>query len=117
MLDVDVHPGNELASKYTAPGIWALLEKLPKLSWPSLAQHYRDRSDSENNFDELKNQWDWGGFTTQDLKRCRIMAKITALIYDWWSLFIRLIYPNKHTEAITSRPLMLQVGWQINKSC
>jgi hypothetical protein len=23
----------------------------------TIAQHYRDRGDSENNFDELKNQW------------------------------------------------------------
>lgn len=235
MLDVDVHSGNEVASKHTAPGIWSLLGKLSRSSWPSfirgdcgfgtdaimteseciglpylfklkrtnnvkklvryqmkkddwvyagqewegvesslklsgwqhkrrviilrrpvkkevaiatkgkdkkntkqlefelgeiesslqvyeyavlitslsdevhtIAQHYRDRADCENNFDELKNQWGWGGFTTQDIKRCRTMAKIIALIYNWWSLFIRLIYPNKHTEAITSRPLMLQ---------
>jgi hypothetical protein len=48
----------------------------------SVAQLYRDRADAENNFDELKNHWDWGGFTTQDIKRCRFMARITALIYD-----------------------------------
>lgn len=32
----------------------------------TIAQHYRDRADSENNFDELKNQWGWLGYTTQD---------------------------------------------------
>src|ERR1019366_10694322 len=32
----------------------------------SMAQLYRDRADAENGFDELKNQWGWGGFTTQD---------------------------------------------------
>lgn len=73
----------------------------------SIAQLYRDRADAENNFDELKNHWGWGGFTTQDLKRCRTMARITALIYNWWSLFVRLANPDQHTEAITSRPLML----------
>lgn len=73
----------------------------------SVAQLYRDRADAENNFDELKNHWGWGGFTTQDIKRCRFMARITALIYNWWSLFVRLAHPDKHTEAITSRPLML----------
>ena len=36
----------------------------------TIAQLYRDRADCENNFDELKNHWGWGGFTTQDLKRC-----------------------------------------------
>ena len=73
----------------------------------SVAQLYRDRADAENNFDELKNHWGWGGFTTRDLKRCRFMARITALIYNWWSLFVRLADPERHTEAITSRPLML----------
>ncbi len=73
----------------------------------SIAQHYRDRADCENNFDELKNHWGWGGFTTQDLKRCRFMALMTALIYNWWSLFVRLADPDKHTESITSRPILL----------
>jgi hypothetical protein len=79
----------------------------------TIAQHYRDRGDCENHFDELKNHWGWGGFTSHDLKRCRFMARIMALVYNWWSLFVRLADPNKHTEAITSRPLLLQaVGKQ-----
>jgi len=55
----------------------------------------------------LKNHRGWGGFTTQDLKRCRFVARITALTYNWWSLFVRLANPHQHTEAITSRPLLL----------
>src|SRR5215469_3441256 len=39
----------------------------------TLGQLYRDRADCENAFDELKNHWGWGGFTTQDLKRCRLL--------------------------------------------
>jgi hypothetical protein len=79
----------------------------------TIAQHYRDRGDSENCFDELKNQWGWGGYTTQDLQRCQIIARLVALVYNWWSLFTRLVNPDKHHEAITSRPLMLQsVGRQ-----
>ena len=73
----------------------------------TIAQHYRDRGDSENNFDELKNQWGWAGFTTQDRKRCQVMARITALVYNWWNIFMRLAIPDKHAEAITSRPLAL----------
>ena len=73
----------------------------------SIAQHYRDRGDVENNFDELKNQWGWAGFTTQDRKRCQIMGRIIALIYNWWTIFMRLGIPDKHAEAITSRPLAL----------
>jgi hypothetical protein len=73
----------------------------------TLAQLYRDRADAENNFDELKNQWGWGGYTTQDLARCRLMARMVALVYNWWNLFVRLAQPHKHFEAITSRPLLL----------
>ncbi|MFO1113294.1 MAG: hypothetical protein U1E38_05900 [Rhodospirillales bacterium] len=79
-----------------------------------VAQLYRDRAAGENNFDELNNHWGWGGFTTRDLQRCRLMARIVALIYNCWSLFVRLADPNQHTEAITSRPLLLYgVGRQI----
>jgi hypothetical protein len=79
----------------------------------TVAQHYRDRGDCENCFDELKNQWGWGGYTTQDLQRCRIISRLVALVYNWWSLFVRLANPDKHHEAITSRPLMLHsVGRQ-----
>jgi hypothetical protein len=73
----------------------------------ALAQLYRDRADAENNFDELKNQWGWGGFTTQDLARCQLMARMVALVYNWWTLFVRLAQPHKHFEAISSRPLLL----------
>src|SRR5215510_161045 len=48
----------------------------------TLGQLYRDRADCENAFDELKNHWGWGGFTTQDLKRCRLLAASVALIYN-----------------------------------
>lgn len=34
----------------------------------AFGQLYRDRADCENGFDELKNQWGWGGFTTQDTR-------------------------------------------------
>jgi Transposase DDE domain group 1 len=73
----------------------------------TLGQLYRDRADCENTFDELKNHWGWGGFTTHDLKRCRLLASSVALIYNWWSLFVRLADPDHHREVITSRPLLL----------
>lgn len=73
----------------------------------ALAQLYRDRADSENPFDELKNQWGWAGFTTRDLPRCQLMARFIALVYNWWNLFVRLAEPDRHLEAVTSRPLLL----------
>jgi len=74
---------------------------------PTIAQLYRDRGDAENSFDELKNQWGWGGFTTKDLHRCQLTARAVALAYNWWSLFVRLAHPQARLEAITSRPLLL----------
>ncbi len=71
------------------------------------AQLYRDRGDSENPFDELKNQWGWAGFTTFDIKRCQIMARMVALVYNWWSLYVRLADPDHHHEALTTRSLLL----------
>jgi hypothetical protein len=77
----------------------------------SLGQLYRDRADAENAFDELKNQWGWGGYTTHDLHHCQLAARAVALIYNWWSLFVRLAHPEARREAITSRLwLMTSVG-------
>ena len=73
----------------------------------AFGQLYRDRGDGENIFDEMKNQWGWGGFTTHDLARCRLAARLLALFYDWWNIFVRLAEPDRHREAITSRPLLL----------
>lgn len=73
----------------------------------ALARLYRERADAENIYDELKNQWGWGGFTTQLLAPCRLMANLVALIYNWWSLYVRLYDGEHHREAITSRPALL----------
>ena len=73
----------------------------------SIVCHYRDRADCENNFDEIKNHWGWGGYTTQALKPCRFISRMIALIYNGWNIFVRLAEPDKHLEAITSRPLLL----------
>ena len=73
----------------------------------TLGQPYRDRGDSESAFDELKNQWGWRGFTTQDPHRCQLMARSVGLVFDWWNLFARLADPDSHREAITSRPRVL----------
>ena len=72
----------------------------------SIYQRYREW-DIENVFDEMKNQWGWGGFTTHDLARCRLAARLLALFYNWWNIFVRLADPSLHREAITSRPLFL----------
>ncbi len=82
----------------------------------SIVQHYRDRADCENNFDEIKNHWGWGGFTTADIKPCRFIARIIALIYNRWNIFTRLANPDKHMEAITRRPLLLSSVGRVTES-
>ena len=56
----------------------------------TIAQHYRDRADAENVFDELKNQWGWGGYTTKDIKRCRFMARIVGRSLCVWPILINI---------------------------
>ncbi len=72
-----------------------------------LGQLYRDRADCENGFDEIKNQWGWGGYSTHDIERCALSARAVALIYNWWSWYVRLAHPKTRLEAITSRPKLL----------
>jgi len=82
-----------------------LVTSLKSRDYLMLSQLYRDRAESENVFDELKNQWGWTGYTTQDLQRSQLMARIVALIFNWWNLYSRLALPDKHAEAITTRPM------------
>lgn len=81
----------------------------------TLFHHYRDRADCENNFDELKNQWGWGGYTTKDVKSCRLMSRMIAQIYNWWNLYVRMALPGQHHEATTSRPLLLTSVGRLTK--
>jgi hypothetical protein len=82
----------------------------------ALGQLYRDRCDCENSFDELKNQWGWGGLTTQDMHRSQIMARAVALVYNWWSWYVRAANPAGRREALTSRPLLLAAVGRASQS-
>lgn len=74
----------------------------------TLAVLYRERGDAENPFDELKNQWGWAGFTSRTLRVSQTGARLIALVYNWWSLYTRLIEPEQHHEAVRSRPRLLR---------
>jgi hypothetical protein len=89
--------------------IWEYAVLVTNADYPleALGQLYRDRADCENGFDELKGQWGWGGYTTHDIERCELSARAVALIYNWWSWYVRLANPKTRLEAITSRPLLL----------
>jgi len=89
--------------------LWEYAVLVTNADYPleAMGQLYRDRADCENGFDELKNQWGWGGYTTHDIERCNLSARAVALIYNWWSWYVRLAHPKTRLEAITSRPLLL----------
>ena len=61
----------------------------------------------QNNFDELKNQWGWSGYTTRQIAPCRLMANLVALFSNWWNLYVRFYDEEHHREAITSRPALM----------
>jgi hypothetical protein len=44
------------------------------------------------------------------------MARLVALIYNWWNLFVRLAILDKYHEAITSRPLLLSSVGRLTES-
>lgn len=80
-----------------------------------IGQLYRDRADCENGFDEIKNQWGWGGYSTQDIERCALSARAVALVYNWWSWYVRLANPKSRLEAKTSRPKLLHAVGKLNR--
>ena len=94
----------------------ALATNDEKMNASMISQLYRDRGDCENNFDEFKNQWGWTGFTTQKLKPCKVMARLIAIVANWWNIFCRLADPTAHREAITSRPAYMSITGRIVES-
>ncbi len=69
----------------------------------AVAALYRERGDCENIFDEMKNQWGWGGFVTRDMKRTAIAAGLSAFVANCWNIFCRLGGNGSHEEAVTPR--------------
>lgn len=75
-----------------------------------VVQLYRQRADAENVFDELKNQWGFAGFCSQKAAVSQSSARMLLLIYNLWSLFVRVLKnQGGHTEAIKSRYELLLI--------
>ena len=81
--------------------IAVLVSSLDEDNYPTEAMPrlYRERADAENNYDELKNQWGWSGFTTRKLAPCRLMANLVALFFNWWNLYVRFYDAEHHRES------------------
>ena len=108
-------PGWDAQAVPWAGKISVLVSTLDERTYPAIEmpRHYRNRADEENGFDELKNQWGWNGYSSKRLASSRLMANLVALIYNWWSLYVRFYDEERHREAIRSRPmLMAGVGRQ-----
>ena len=94
---------------------YAVLVSNADYTLENMGQLYRDRADCENGFDEIKNQWGWGGYSTHDIERCALSARAVALIYNWWSWYVRLAHPKTRLEAITSRPKLLNAVGRLTR--
>ena len=66
----------------------------------------RGRGDCENVFDEMKNQWGWGGFTSHSPAQTALFAGLSVIAANLWNIFTRLGGDGTHREAATSRPLL-----------
>lgn len=84
-------------------------------SW-QIVDLYRERADAENVFDELKNQWGFGGFCSMDAGVTEIAARLLLLCYNLWTLFSRMMSPQNHTEAKTSRKWYLFIAARLVKT-
>jgi Transposase DDE domain group 1 len=83
-----------------------------------IALLYAGRADTENVFDELKNQWGFRGYCSQRAVVTELAARLVLLTYNLWSLFTRLLglTPGHHSEAVTSRRDFLFLAAQVVES-
>ena len=56
------------------------------------------------------------GCKCQKLKPCKVMARLIAIVANWWNVFRRLADPTAHREAITSRPAYMSIMGRIVES-
>jgi hypothetical protein len=77
---------------------------------------YRDRADVENVFDELKNQWGFGGFSAKSRATSELAMRLLLVVYNLWVLFVRFIEPKKHTEAKRGRRWFLLIAARLVQS-
>lgn len=83
-----------------------------------IALLYAQRADTENVFDELKNQWGFRGYCSQRAVVTELAARLVMLTYNLWSLFTRLmgLNPGHHSEAVKSRRDFLFLAAQVVQS-
>ncbi len=45
----------------------------------------------------------------QDLKPCKAIARLIAIVANWWNIFCRLADGDRHLEPTTSRPMYMGI--------
>jgi hypothetical protein len=88
----------------------------PEFNAWQILQFYRDRADTENVFDELKNQWGFSGFCAKARATTELAARLLLMVYNLWVLFVRFIVPHKHTEAKRGRRWFLLIAARLVQS-
>jgi len=77
---------------------------------------YRQRAGTENVFGELKNQWGFSGFCAKSRATTELDARLLLVAYNLWTLFVRFIVPQKHTEAKRGRRWFLLIAARLVQS-
>lgn len=86
----------------------------------AVSKLYRERGDCENVFDEMKNQWGWGGFVTRDLKRTAIVAGLSAFVANLWNMFCRLggdCSSTTPSASASSSTGCIRLSWTARSCC
>jgi hypothetical protein len=115
-----------LIAKETAGTFWdesrhefeAYATNLPEAeanAW-QVVELYRRRADTENVFDELKNQWGFNGFCSRKKNVSALAARLGLLVYNLWHLFLRLLEPSRHVESAGGRRWFLLIAARLVKS-
>jgi hypothetical protein len=77
-------------------------------SLADIAAEYRRRADSENPYDQMKNQQGWAGFNSHDLDCSSLAISLCAIIHNWSTVYSRNLDPDQTTEGVTLTPAVMR---------
>ena len=102
IIDVELHAGNESASKYSAPRLWSILNDLPKNRWPKFIR-------GDNNFgtDGIMREAELKGikylFRLRQTNNVKKLVNYCMLNHEW-------VYAGQGWEGIESQIKL--TGWE-----
>ena len=74
---------------------------------------YRGRGDCENVFDEMKNQWGWGGFTAHSLAQTALFARLSVIVANEKAQRIYRAISAFLAKVASASQREMQVKWNI----